>query len=92
MKLPTIAGNIKRRVLLNYRVDPDVVRKIVPENFRVKEVDGYAIAGVCLIRLEELRPRWMPAWIGMRSENTAHRFAVEWDADDGQQEGVYVPR
>lgn len=91
MKLPAIAGEIRRRMLLNYRVDTDVARGIVPANFRVKEVGGFAIAGVCLIRLEGLRPRWMPSWLGMSSENSAHRIAVEWDTDDGVKEGVYVP-
>ena len=30
--------------------------------------------------------------IGLRSENAAHRIAVEWDGPDGVQTGVYIPR
>ena len=92
MKIPTIAGLIRRRVLLNYRVDPDVVSSILPGNFRPQIVHGYAIAGICLIRLEEVRPKGMPAIVGVSSENSAHRIGVEWDEDGEPKYGVYVPR
>lgn len=93
MKLPTIKGVIKRRILLNYRIDPDIVQEVLPHNFRPKLVNGYAIAGICLIRLEEIRPKILPAIVGISSENSAHRIAVEWDNKDGLQgEGVFVPR
>ena len=92
MKIPTITGVIRRRVLLNYRVDPDVVNAILPGNFRPQIVHGYAIAGICLIRPEEVRPKGMPAIVGVSSENSAHRIGVEWDEDGETKYGVYVPR
>ncbi len=95
MKIPAIEGMIRRRVLLNYRIDPSVVRKIIPEQspFKLKLVDGYAIAGICLIRLEQIRPKGVPKFMGISSENSAHRIAVEWEnADGGSCEGVFVPR
>lgn len=93
MKIPTISGMIRRRILLNYRVDPEVVRPLLPEGFLPKLVDGYVIAGICLIRLEEIRPRGMPRIAGISSENSAHRIAVTWDDGDGRPcEGVFVPR
>jgi hypothetical protein len=39
-----------------------------------------------------LRPRPLPRWFGLRSENAAHRIAVEWDDDNGIHRGVYIPR
>jgi hypothetical protein len=30
--------------------------------------------------------------VSSRSENAAHRIAVEWDGDDGTMTGVYIPR
>jgi hypothetical protein len=36
-------------------------------------VDGWAIAGLCLIRLEQLRPAWLPAQAGISSESVAYR-------------------
>jgi len=93
MKIPKITGIIRRRILLNYRVDPELIQKLLPMNFRPKLVDGYAIAGVCLIRLEEIRPKGLPGIIGISSENSAHRIAVQWgDVGSESREGVFVPR
>lgn len=52
----------------------------------------WAIGGVCFLRLSAIRPSRVPAVPGLRSENVAHRFAVEWDDQHGTQYGVYVPR
>lgn len=93
MKIPTITGIISRRLLLNYRIAPDVVRGILPRRFRPKLVGGFAIGGICLIRLEDIRPKGLPKFLGISSENSAHRIAVEWEDDAGKLcEGVYVPR
>lgn len=92
LSVPAMTGTIDRRILVNYRVDPAVLAPHVPSPFRLKTVNGHAIAGICLIRLRELRPLGLPAWLGVRSENAAHRIAVEWDADGRTRSGVYVPR
>lgn len=68
MLLDTIHGVIARRVLLNFRIDPEVMSKALPPPFRPKLYRGRAIGGVCMIRFEELRPRFAPAWMGMASE------------------------
>jgi uncharacterized protein YqjF (DUF2071 family) len=90
--LPRIEGQIERRLLVNYRVDPEVIARVLPHPFRPQLVDGAAIAGICLIRLGQLRPSHTPRWVGLRSENAAHRVAVEWDTANGPQAGVYIPR
>ena len=92
MRLPTIQGLIRRRILANYRVDPDVFQRLIPARFTPKLHNGYAVAGICLIRLEEIRPRAVPAWVGISSENAAHRFAVQWDQDGISHEGVFISR
>jgi len=92
MKVPAVQGIIERRLLVNYRIAPSALSGIVPPPFRAKLVGGYAIGGICLIRLASVRPRGLPAGIGLRSENAAHRIAVEWDADGSTHEGVYIPR
>jgi hypothetical protein len=50
------------------------------------------MVGICLIRLSRVRPRFLPSWLGVASENAAHRCAVEWDDGDAVREGVYVQR
>jgi uncharacterized protein DUF2071 len=93
MRLPSVEGVIRRRILVNFRVDPDVMRAQIPARFTPKLHAGKAIAGICLIRLEEIRPRSLPALVGLKSENAAHRVAVRWKDNDGEEkEGVFIPR
>ena len=89
---PDIEAVIDRRLLLNFRVDPETAARLVPAPFRPSLSTGFAIAGVCLIRLTELRPHGFPRAIGITTESAAHRFAVEWDTEHGTEHGVYIPR
>lgn len=83
---------IKRRVLVNFRADPEIVARRLPEGLKPKLQDGHAIAGICLIRLEEIRPPLLPRWLGFSGENAAHRIAVTWrDSNGADREGVYIP-
>src|SRR5687767_6581043 len=92
MGFPVVRGVIDRRILVNYRVDPDVLAPTLPAPFRPKLHLGRGLIGICLIRLRDLRPAMMPAWLGVSSENAAHRTAVEWDEGGRVREGVYVRR
>jgi Uncharacterized conserved protein (COG2071) len=92
MKLPAVRGLIRRRILVSFRVDPDVMARQLPPPFRPLCVADAAIAGLCLIRLEEMRPRGLPPSMGFHSENAAHRIAVRWiDECEQAREGVYIP-
>ncbi len=88
----TLEGTIARRVLLNFRADPEVVRRLVPEPLEVMTQNGSAVVGVCLIRLEQLRPKGFPAFLGVSSEGMAHRIAVCYPTLDGWRDGVFVWR
>ncbi|MCW4469694.1 DUF2071 domain-containing protein [Flavobacterium sp. MFBS3-15] len=92
MRIPTIHGYIDRRILINYTIDAEVARKVIPAPFRPKLCEGKAIGGICLIRLKHIKPKGLPDLVGIASENGAHRFAVEWDEGGGTKEGVFIPR
>jgi hypothetical protein len=92
MRIPVIRGIIDRRILVNYRVEPDALARMLPKRFRPKLVNGSGMAGVCLIRLKHIRPKFLPYFFGLSSENAAHRIAVEWEQDGVQREGVFIPR
>ncbi|WP_329240890.1 DUF2071 domain-containing protein [Actinoallomurus sp. NBC_01490] len=92
MRRPRLSSVVERRLLVNYRVDPTVVAGLLPAPLRPQQVDGHAVAGICLIRLGQVRPRSVPYGLGLRSENAAHRIAVEWDGPEGLRTGVYIPR
>jgi uncharacterized protein DUF2071 len=92
MNIPVIRGLIERRILVNYRVPPEVLTPLLPAPFRPQLHRGQAMVGICLIRLRDLRPGFLPAWMGLSSENAAHRAAVEWDDGGVTRHGVYVRR
>ena len=93
MRLPVIKGIIRRRLLVNFRVEPSVMQARLPSCFAPKLHEGHAIAGICLIRLEAIRPRHLPSVVGVSSENAAHRVAVTWRDETGApREGVFIPR
>jgi hypothetical protein len=92
MKLPVIQGVIRRRILANFRVDPEVMQREIPSRFQPKIQDGHAVAGICLIRLEHVRPRSLPEIVGLNSENAAHRVAVIWEENGESREGVFISR
>jgi len=85
-----IHGVIRRRLLVNFRVERRFIERLLPPRFQPKLQQGQAIAGICLIRLEEIRPKRFPRLVGLSSENAAHRIAVTWDG--GAREGVFIPR
>ncbi len=89
---PRLSSVIERRLLVNYRVAPDAAARLLPGPLRPQVVHGHAVAGICLLRLGGVRPAWAPGAFGLRSENAAHRIAVEWDGPDGVETGVYIPR
>lgn len=92
MRLPSLHGYIDRRILINYTVEPEIIRTIIPEPFRPKLYKGKAIVGICLIRLRNIKIKHLPDFIGVSSENGAHRIAVEWNESGFTQSGVYIPR
>ena len=89
MRIPALHGVIDRRILVNYRVNPDAVQAVLPPPFHPKLVRGVGIAGICLIRLRGIRPAFVPSWLGISSENAAHRMAVEWHDATGRPYPVY---
>lgn len=87
-----IHGIIDRRLLVNFRADPKAVAKLLPSKFKPQLFNGHAMVGICLIRFSKLRPRGVPGFLGLNSENAAHRIAVEWDENGVRKTGVYVHR
>ena len=91
-----VEGVIARRILLNYWLDPVVARRLVPEPFEIVTRNGFAVAGICLIRLEQMRPYGLPAAMGIASENMAHRIAVRYPVEENgatvMRDGVYIWR
>ncbi|MFJ6417349.1 DUF2071 domain-containing protein [Paeniglutamicibacter sp. NPDC091659] len=91
MKMPTLDATISRRLLINYRLDPEVAQSLLPPGLRPRLVGDEAVGGICLLRLSAVRPQWIGANVGWSAENSAHRIAVEWDDEYGTRNGVFIP-
>jgi len=91
--LPPLAATIERRLLISYRLDPDVAQSLLPTGLRPHLVDGSAVSGICLLRLGSFRPAFIRPPIGWGAENAAHRIAVQWDEPGSAtpRTGVYIP-
>ena len=98
MSHSAIASLIERRLLVNFRLDPEAAARILPPGTRPLLCRGHAVGGICLIRLAGVRRSGGPALpslagrFGLRSEIAVHRIATVWDGPDGQESGVYIPR
>jgi hypothetical protein len=88
--LPILEGTIARRLVLNFRADPKDLAPLVPAPLTIEVINGYAVFGVCLIKLEKVRMKGMPRVFGVSAESMAHRIAVKegvfiWRRDTGQR-------
>jgi len=61
MRFPNIEGMIRRRILINFRVNPKFIHALLPAPLRPRVVGGAAPAGICLIRLEQMTAARLPS-------------------------------
>jgi hypothetical protein len=87
-----IRAVMERRVLVSYRIEPEVLKAVLPTPFRPALAGGYGVGSICLIRLSGIRPGPLPAAFGLRAENVAHRFSVLVDTPGGPVSSVYIPQ
>ena len=92
MELPVLNGIIDRRILINYRIKPEVVKSLLPPHVEPLVINGYASGGICLLRLKSIGVKYSPSFLRITSENAAHRFLITYRKDDQIIKGVYIPR
>lgn len=92
MELPVLNGIIDRRILINYRIKPEVVKALLPSHLEPLVINGFASGGICLLRLKNIGLKWAPSFLRITSENAAHRFLVSYEKDGVVHRGVYIPR
>ena len=73
VRAPALRAVMERRLLVNYRVDPELLASLLPAPFRPILVGGYGVAGICLIRLAGIRPAGVPAGAGLTSPGRTSR-------------------
>jgi len=91
MLFNSVSGLCERRLILNWRVDPELVVKHLPRPFRPRLVNGKAIVGVDILKLANMRLTGLPGFTGFSTENAVDRVSVEWDEGGAVVKGLYVP-
>lgn len=92
MRAPSLRGRIDRRICVFHRLDPAVARGLLPAPLRPRLFRGWAVGGICVLRLARLRPKLLPIPIGLGSELAWHRLAVEWEENGRTLVGQYLLR
>jgi hypothetical protein len=87
-----VRGVLRRRLLVNAVVDPEEAALRLPAGLRPHVTALGTVVGCCLLDITELRPRPLPAAVGIRQRAAAHRISVEWGSEHGETiVGVWVP-
>lgn len=92
MELPALDGIIDRRILINYRIKPEIVKSILPPHLEPLLISGFASGGICLLRLRNIGVKHSPLFLRINSENAAHRFLITYRKGGQIIKGVYIPR
>ena len=91
LQLRRVHAFMDRRLLVNFRMPLDAALEKLPDGFEPQPVKGYAMIGICLIRLTHLRPFGTPPLVQLASENAAHRIACLYPDENGNRKpGVYI--
>lgn len=91
MLVQSFSGVCQRRISLNWCIDPELARRVLPDLFRPALFDGKCIVGIDILKLVEMRPLGFPALINVSMQNATPRIAVEWEEGGGTVTGTYVP-
>src|SRR5690242_15017702 len=84
-----MAGVVRERFLLTYRVDPRAVRDLLAGPFMPVVREGTAFAGVCLVEMQAMRPAGLPAALGVAYHEAVYRLIVEYDSPtQGRVRGI----
>lgn len=80
------------RILVLYRIEPEVAQGLLPGGLQPVLEGGYAIAGLCYTRLGSNRSRWLPRRLGSPSDHLAVRIAAEFDGRKTPKQGTWILR
>ena len=91
-RLAQATGILEETVLLNFRTDAEVLRKLLPAPFEPRLVDGYGLVGILLFRMRDLACETQRGLPSPPSEHVLYRVAVSWEQGMRRFHGMYVLR
>ena len=79
-------------ISLNYSVDPEALRSLLPRPLEPEIFHGRAWVQVLASRLREMRPQGVPALFGVDFHQVSYRAAVRYTGPHGVRRGGYFVR
>ncbi|MBI5515964.1 MAG: DUF2071 domain-containing protein [Deltaproteobacteria bacterium] len=91
--LTTVQTHWLNAVAVNYAVDPDALRPLIPEPLEVEVFKGRAWVSVLVSSLREMRPQGLPGLFGVDFHQVSYRAAVRYQNREGNhRRGGYFVR
>jgi len=84
-------GTVVRRFLISYPVSPDVLSDYLPPGAECATHGGFAWVSACFVRMDDMRPNFLPRFVGMGFNYLIHRTRARLPFPDGKlREAVLV--
>lgn len=91
-RLAQATGVLENTVLLNFRTDAEVLRRLLPSPFEPRLVDGYGMVGILLFTMKNLTCETTMGLPSPPSDHVLYRIAVSWNHGGRTYHGMYLLR
>ncbi|WP_166831542.1 DUF2071 domain-containing protein [Thalassoroseus pseudoceratinae] len=86
-----MVGTVFRRFLISYPVDPHILADYLPPGAECVTHNDCAWVSACFVRMDDMRPSFLPRWMGMGFNYLIHRTRARLPFPDGKlREAVLV--
>jgi uncharacterized protein YqjF (DUF2071 family) len=83
-----LTGQWRTLLMANYRVDPDLLRSLVPRGTELDSFNGHYYMSLVGFMFRDIRVLGMPAYFHRTFEEVNLRFYVRYESDHGLRRGV----
>ncbi len=91
-RLAQATGILEDTILLNFRTDVEVVKRLLPSPFEPRLVDGFGLVGILLFKMRDLECERNIGLPTFSSEHVLYRIAVTWQQGGRRYHGMYILR
>ncbi len=91
-RLAQATGVLENTVMLNFRTDVEVLKRILPFPFDPRLVDGFGLVSILLFRMKDLYCETNIGWPSLPSDHVLYRISVSFNHGGRRQSGMYILR
>lgn len=78
--------------VINFTVDMDEIRPLVPEGIQVSSFNGRALISLADLRVKQMRPVFLPSWLSFSYRHIAFRLLIEDEHAGSEHQSIYFLR